>query len=57
MEGRFLGSLYGHGTGYAGAVWDTQNVSPTLNTMQGGGDGNLILSKSPDRRKLWLHLT
>lgn len=37
MEGRFLGSLYGHGTGYAGAVWDAKNVSPTLNTMQGGG--------------------
>jgi len=36
-ESRFLGSLYGHGTGYAGAVWDTQSVCPTLNTMQGGG--------------------
>lgn len=51
MEGRFLGSLYGHGTGYAGAVWDAKNVSPTLNTMQ-GGDGNLISWKLPDRRKL-----
>ena len=37
IEGRFLGSLYGHGTGYAGAVWDTQSVCPTLTTMQGGG--------------------
>lgn len=34
---RFLGSLYGHGTGYAGAVWDKNSISPTLTTMQGGG--------------------
>ena len=25
------------GTGYAGGVWDTENISPTLTTMQGGG--------------------
>lgn len=25
------------GTGYAGGVWDTNNISPTLTTMQGGG--------------------
>lgn len=24
-------------TGYAGGVWDTENISPTLTTMQGGG--------------------
>lgn len=37
MSERFLGSLYGHGAGYAGAVWDAQSISPTLTTMQGGG--------------------
>lgn len=36
-EGRFLGSLYGYGSGYAGCVWDTESVAPTLSTMQGGG--------------------
>lgn len=36
MSERFLGSLYGHGAGYAGAVWDDQSISPTLTTMQGG---------------------
>lgn len=25
------------GTGYAGGVWNTNNISPTLTTMQGGG--------------------
>ena len=25
------------GTGYAGGVWDVDNISPTLKTMQGGG--------------------
>lgn len=25
------------GTGYAGGVWDSNNISPTLTTMQGGG--------------------
>lgn len=25
------------GTGYAGGVWDVNNISPTLTTMQGGG--------------------
>lgn len=36
----FLGSLYGHGPSYAGAVWDSQKLSPTLTTMQGGGAEN-----------------
>lgn len=34
---KFVGSLYGHGTGHAGAIWNINYVSPTLNTMQGGG--------------------
>ena len=41
-ESRFLGSLYGHGTGYAGAVWDTESVCPTLNTMQGGRQPHIV---------------
>lgn len=35
---KFLGSLYGQGTGHAGAVWDSEGVAPTLTTMQGGAE-------------------
>lgn len=31
------------GTGYAGGVWDTNNISPTLTTMQDGGRQPKIL--------------
>ena len=33
-----LGNLYGEdkGTGYAGNVWDIENIAPTLTTSQGG---------------------
>ena len=36
---RFIGNINrpDFGTGYAGGVWDTNNISPTLTTMQGGG--------------------
>lgn len=37
MNANFLGSIYGHGTSYAGAVWDADELAPTLTTMQGGG--------------------
>ena len=37
MEVKMLGSLYGHGSSFAGAVWDKESCSPCLNTMQGGG--------------------
>lgn len=35
----FIGNIYGKqfGTGYAGCVWDSTNIAPTLTTMQGGG--------------------
>lgn len=33
----FLGSLYGHGTSFAGAVWDKYLICPTITTSQGGG--------------------
>lgn len=36
---KFLGNVNNpeFGTGYAGGVWDSENISPTLTTMQGGG--------------------
>lgn len=36
---KFVGNInnYRCGTGYAGGVWDKENVSPALTTMQGGG--------------------
>lgn len=36
---KFLGNVNNpeFGTGYAGGVWNSENISPTLTTMQGGG--------------------
>lgn len=36
---KFIGNVNrpDFGTGYAGGVWDSNNISPTLTTMQGGG--------------------
>ena len=36
---KFIGNINrpDFGTGYAGGVWETNNISPTLTTMQGGG--------------------
>lgn len=36
---KFIGNINrpDFGTGYAGGVWDSNNISPTLTTMQGGG--------------------
>lgn len=42
---KFVGSLYGKGAGYAGALWDKKYLSPTLTTMQGGNREPLILEK------------
>lgn len=40
-----LGNIYGEnkGTGYAGNVWDSDVVSPTLTTMQGGNRQPMII--------------
>lgn len=40
MEVKRLGNLYGEdrGTGFAGNVWDKDGISPTITTMQGGGE-------------------
>ena len=41
-----LWNIYGEnlGTGYAGNVWDSSKISPTLTTMQGGGREPMILT-------------
>ena len=38
----FLGSLYGHGTGFAGCVFGSEGLSPTLQTGQGGSREPII---------------
>lgn len=40
-----LGNLYGEnkGTGFAGNVWDKNNLCPTIMTMQGGGREPMII--------------
>lgn len=42
-----LGNVYGaqFGTGYAGNVWDKDFISPTLRTMQGGGNQPMVIEK------------
>ena len=42
---RRLGNLYGEnrGTGFAGNVWDKNNLCPTFTTMQGGGSKPMII--------------
>ena len=39
--------MNGFGSGFAGAVWDKDHVSPTLNSMQGGGRQPHIVEISP----------
>lgn len=41
----FLGSIYGKGPGFAGAVWDDKKLSPTLTTMQGGGREPMVIEQ------------
>lgn len=43
---KFIGNINrpDFGTGYAGGVWDTNNISPTLTTMQGGGRQSHIIT-------------
>jgi DNA (cytosine-5)-methyltransferase 1 len=45
-EVKSYGSIYGEdkGTGYAGNVWDKEQLCPTLNTMQGGNREPLIVA-------------
>lgn len=42
---KFLGSLYGKGAGFAGALWDKNYLAPTLTTMQGGNRQALIIEE------------
>ena len=43
---KFIGNVNrpDFGTGYAGGVWDSNNISPTLTTMQGGGRQSHIIT-------------
>lgn len=54
---KFIGNINrpDFGTGYAGGVWSTNNISPTLTTMQGGGRQPHIMcgiDKSLNRTKI-----
>lgn len=50
MELNRLGNIYGEefGTGFAGNVWDTNGIAPTIQTAQGGGRQPLILQETGD---------
>lgn len=53
MKVKRLGNIYGEdvGTGFGGNVWDTQHLSPTLTTMQGGSRETMIVAmrgRNPD---------
>ena len=51
---RFIGNINrpDFETGYAGCVWDTNNISPTLTTMQGGGRQPHIININQDEIKM-----
>lgn len=40
-----IGNIYGdnRGTGFAGNIWDTEGISPTLTTMGGGNREPIIM--------------
>ena len=48
-----LGNIYGDnkGTGYAGNVWNTNKLSPTLTTMQGGNRQPMIIEDNKSLTK------
>lgn len=52
---KLIGNIYGDkkGTGFAGNVWETEGLCPTLTTMGGGNQQPLILTyeESNDLRK------
>jgi len=44
MEVKKLGNIYGFtGGNFAGSVWDKEGCSPTISTMQGGGQEPMIV--------------
>ena len=49
-----LGNIYGEdkGTGYAGNVWDSEKLSPTLTTMQGGNRQPMIIETAQSQSKI-----
>ena len=52
-EVKRLGNLYGEnrGTGFAGNVWDKNNLCPTITTMQGGGREPMIIDDVEEAKK------
>lgn len=51
METKRLGNIYGHSGGnFSGNVYDTQALSPTLNSMQGGNRQPLVVDDFRIRR-------
>lgn len=52
MDAKFLGNINSldFGTSYAGAVWDSNYICPTLNTMQGGGQTTDDCNKGKQNR-------
>ena len=45
MEIKLLGNIYGEkcGTGFAGNVFDSNGIAPTITNMQGGGRQPMII--------------
>ncbi len=55
LEVKRLGSIFGHeGGSFAGLVYDTRGISPTINTAQGGLRMPLILEVEDDTDR-WEH--
>lgn len=53
MKAKRIGNLYGehYGTGFSGNVWDREQLSPTITTMQGGNREPMIVAmrgRNPD---------
>ena len=54
MRAKKLGNIYGEnrGTGFAGNVWDTDALSPTITTMGGGNREPLIIEEYEENSSL-----
>ena len=48
-----LGNIYNPklGTGYAGNVWDKDNLCPTITTLQGGGRQPMIVVRYGEKNE------
>ena len=54
MNEKRLGNLYGEncGTGFAGNVWDSQYISPTIMTMGGGNRQPMVLEEQMKKYRI-----